>query len=69
VVTVILLVSSFFINRAETAMAYGDRKAFLRFTLITIVLGVLFLVGVVGVEWQIAPPGRTRASPGLCFTP
>jgi cytochrome c oxidase subunit 3 len=56
-VTVILLVSSFFANRAETAMAYGDRKAFLRFTLITIVLGVLFLVGVVGVEWQIAPSG------------
>jgi cytochrome c oxidase subunit III len=54
-VTAILLVSSFFMNRAETAIAHGDQVAFLRGTLITIVLGVLFLVGVVGVEWQIAP--------------
>jgi cytochrome c oxidase subunit 3 len=54
-VTMILLVSSFFMNRAETAMRYGDRKAFLNGTLITIVLGVLFLIGVVGIEWQIAP--------------
>jgi cytochrome c oxidase subunit III len=54
-VTGILLVSSFFMNRAETAMAHGDQPAFLRGTLITIVLGVLFLIGVVGVEWQIAP--------------
>ncbi len=57
IVTSILLLSSFFMNRAETAMAYGDRKTFLRGTLITLILGVLFLVGVVGVEWQIAPFG------------
>jgi cytochrome c oxidase subunit 3 len=56
-VTFILLVSSFFMNRAETAMAYGDRKNFLRGLLITLVLGVLFLIGVVGIEWQIAPFG------------
>jgi cytochrome c oxidase subunit 3 len=54
-VTSILLVSSFFMNRAETAMAHGDRKTFLRGTLITLVLGILFLVGVLGVEWRIAP--------------
>jgi cytochrome c oxidase subunit 3 len=57
IVTSVLLVSSFFMNRAETAMAHGDRKTFLRGTLITLVLGVIFLVGVVGVEWQIAPFG------------
>jgi len=57
VVTAILLLSSFFMNRAETAMAHGDRKTFLRGTLTTLVLGVIFLVGVVGVEWQIAPFG------------
>lgn len=56
-VTVMLLVSSFFMNRAETAMAHGDRPAFLRGTLITLVLGTLFLIGVAGVEWQIAPFG------------
>jgi len=54
-VTVILLTSSFFMNRGETSMRFGDVKGFLRNTLLKLVLGVLFLVGVVGVEWQIAP--------------
>lgn len=54
-VTSILLLSSFFMNRAEIAAAHGERERFLRSTLITIALGVLFLVGVVGVEWQLAP--------------
>src|SRR3990170_2035564 len=54
-VTAILLASSFFMNRAETSMAHGDRQGFLNGTLITILLGSLFLIGVVGVEWQIAP--------------
>ncbi len=57
IVTSMLLASSFFMNRAETAISFGDQKAFLRGTLITLVLGVLFLIGVVGVEWQIAPYG------------
>ena len=60
VVTVILLISSFFMNRADTAMAFGDKKGFLRNTLITIILGTIFLVGVVGVEWQIAPYGPSE---------
>ena len=54
-VTSVLLISSFFMNRAETAMAHGDRKTFLTGTLITMVLGILFLLGVLGVEWRIAP--------------
>ena len=53
-VTSVLLLSSFFMNRAETAMAHGDSKEFFRDTLITLVLGVVFLVGVVGVEWPKA---------------
>ncbi|HZD56207.1 MAG TPA: cytochrome c oxidase subunit 3 [Anaerolineales bacterium] len=56
-VTSVLLLSSFFMNRAETLMSFGDRRGFLNNVLITIVLGTLFLVGVVGVEWQIAPFG------------
>lgn len=56
-VTAMLLVSSFFMNRAEISIKFGDQKAFLRSTLITLVLGTLFLVGVVGVEWQVAPGG------------
>jgi len=57
VVTSVLLVSSFFMNRAETALAHGDRKTFLRGTLTTLILGLVFLIGVLGVEWQIAPFG------------
>lgn len=57
VVTSVLLASSFFMNRAETAMAHGDRKTFLRGTLTTLILGIVFLIGVLGVEWQIAPFG------------
>ncbi len=56
-VTAILLLSSFFMNRAEIAASFGDQKQFLNNTLVTIVLGALFLVGVVGVEWQISPHG------------
>jgi len=54
VVTAVLLVSSFFMNRAETSMAHGDQKGFISGTLITILLGIGFLVGVVGVEWRLA---------------
>ena len=55
--TAILLVSSLFMALAETAIARGDRKRFLNSTLITAVLGTLFLIGVVGLEWngEVAP--------------
>lgn len=52
VTTAILLVSSFFMNRAETAIAHDDRKTFLNGLLITAFLGLVFFFGVVGVEWQ-----------------
>ncbi|PWH14662.1 MAG: heme-copper oxidase subunit III [Anaerolineae bacterium] len=67
VVTVLLLTSSFFMNRAEIAMAHDDRKAFLRNTAITLVLGLAFLVGVVGVEWQIAPFGTADGAAASIF--
>jgi cytochrome c oxidase subunit 3 len=54
VVTIVLLVSSFFMNRGETLMKSGDRKGFLTNTLITFVLGLGFLFGVVFVEWPLA---------------
>jgi cytochrome c oxidase subunit 3 len=66
-VTTVLLVSSFFMNRAETAMAHGDQKNFLSGTLITLILGALFLIGVVGVEWQIAPFGPADGAAGSVF--
>jgi cytochrome c oxidase subunit 3 len=52
VVTSILLLSSFFMNRAESAIAHDDRDRFLRSLLVTAALGAAFLIGVVGFEWQ-----------------
>jgi cytochrome c oxidase subunit 3 len=66
-VTSVLLLSSFFMNRAETAMAHVDRKTFMNGTLITLILGLLFLVGVVGVEWQLAPFGPGDSVAGSLF--
>ncbi len=61
-VTAVLLVSSFFMNRGETAMAYGDVKGFMNNTLITFVLGLGFFLGVVLVEWpEAAHKGLTVA--------
>lgn len=54
IVTVVLLVSSFFMNRGETLLKNGDRKGFITNTLITFVLGLGFLIGVVFVEWPNA---------------
>lgn len=54
-VTAILLLSSFFMNRTESAVAVGDRRTFVRCLLTTIGLGIIFLGGVVGIEWRIAP--------------
>lgn len=62
VVTAMLLVSSFFANRAEIAASYGDMKTFSRSILVTIALGALFLLGVVAVEWQITPYGPDESS-------
>jgi cytochrome c oxidase subunit 3 len=55
VVTSILLLSSFFANRAQVSMEFGDHKQFITNLVLTIGLGVLFLLGVVGVEWRTAP--------------
>ncbi|MBP7999367.1 MAG: heme-copper oxidase subunit III [Chloroflexi bacterium] len=51
--TSVLLVSSFFMVRAETAIAHGERSKFQNSLLITFVLGLLFLIGVVGFEWGV----------------
>jgi cytochrome c oxidase subunit 3 len=66
-VTSILLISSFFANRAETSMAHGDRRQFLISNTIVIALGILFLAGVVGVEWRTAPFGPADGVEGAVF--
>ncbi|MCA9875820.1 MAG: heme-copper oxidase subunit III [Anaerolineales bacterium] len=49
----ILLLSSYFVYRGETAITYGDRKSFTRSYLIAALLGLLFFVGVVVMEWNL----------------
>ena len=59
-ITGVLLLSSFTANRAEIAIASGNRSGFARNLLVTIVLGLVFLAGVVTIEWpealRFAPP-------------
>lgn len=54
-VTAVLLISSFFMNRGETLMKSGDRAGFLKNTMITMVLGLAFLLGVILIEWHSWP--------------
>ena len=61
IVTAVLLLSSFSMNRAETSVAHGDRKGFVIGITATLILGIGFLLGVVGVEWPQAI--REGASP------
>ncbi|UCD99336.1 MAG: heme-copper oxidase subunit III [Chloroflexota bacterium] len=55
IVTFVLLTSSFFMYRADIDISHGNVKGFSRNILVTIALGVLFLIGVVGLEWPTAP--------------
>lgn len=66
-VTAVLLMSSFFMNRAEIEISHGNRPAFLRNTFITMALGLTFLAGVIGVEWQLAPFGPADGAQGAVF--
>jgi cytochrome c oxidase subunit 3 len=67
IVTSVLLVSSFFMNRAETQISQGNRKGFVTSTLITMLLGIGFLVGVIGFEWRLAPFGPGDGAQGAVF--
>jgi cytochrome c oxidase subunit III len=67
IVTSVLLISSFFANRAEISMEFGDHKQFITSISLTIGLGVLFLVGVLGVEWRLAPFGPATNLAGAIF--
>ncbi len=58
-ITAILLVSSLTAYRSESSIARGDRKAFLRYLLATIALGIIFAVGV-GYEWSTAEFHRSE---------
>ncbi|MEJ5224206.1 MAG: cytochrome c oxidase subunit 3 [Anaerolineales bacterium] len=64
-VTAVLLISSFFMNRAEVSIEQGDRKGLINGTLITLILGTIFLVGVVFVEWPLASHEGITPSSGV----
>ena len=66
-VTTVLLISSFFANRAEISMEYGDRRQFILSISLTMSLGSLFLIGVLGVEWRLAPFGPDTNLAGAIF--
>ncbi len=53
IVTSILLVSGYFMYRAEVAIAHDDRKTFLSSLLAAAFLGIVFFVGVVILEWNV----------------
>jgi cytochrome c oxidase subunit 3 len=64
IVTAVLLISSFFMNRGETLIKNGDRQGFLNNTMITFLLGLGFFIGVVAVEWRLAAHEGLTASSG-----
>lgn len=66
-VTTVLLISSFFANRAEVSMEHGQRTQAIVNMAITIFLGIAFLAGVMGVEWRIAPFGPADGTQGAVF--
>lgn len=67
IVTSVLLLSSFFMNRAEVQISRGNQKGLVINTLVTMLLGIGFLVGVVGFEWGLAPFGPADGVEGAIF--
>ncbi len=53
IATSVLLLSSFFMYRAEMGAAYGDRSKFLNGALLAAALGTLFFIMVVVLEWNV----------------
>ncbi len=51
--TGILLFSSYFMYRSEVGAAYGDQKKFLRSALVAALMGTIFFVMVVVMEWNV----------------
>jgi cytochrome c oxidase subunit 3 len=55
IVTSVLLLSSWSMNMAETAMEHGDRRTFSIGMISTAIFGTIFLLGVMVFEWGLFP--------------
>jgi cytochrome c oxidase subunit 3 len=66
-ITTMLLVSSFFANRAEVAMEHGNRRQAIISLSVTILLGLAFLAVVLFVEWRITPFRPGDGAQGAVF--
>ncbi len=66
-ITSVLLLSSFFANRAEVSMEHGNRPRVLSSLLVAIVLGLAFIAAVLGIEWRVAPFGPADGAQGAIF--
>lgn len=53
IATSVLLLSSYSMVRAETAITHNERAKFTNSLLVTFALGALFLIGVIGFEWGV----------------
>lgn len=53
ITTSVLLLSSYFVYRGESAIAHGDQKTFASSFMLAAVLGLVFFVGVVVMEWNL----------------
>lgn len=67
IVTAVLLTSSFFMNRAEVMISKGNKKGFITSLAITFLLGLTFLIGVVGFEWADTSFGPGDGAQGAVF--
>ena len=67
IVTSVLLISSFFMNRAEVQISHGNRKGLSTTRSSPWCWGLSSCSGVVGVEWRTAPFGPGMAPQGAVF--
>ena len=67
IVTGVLLASSYFMYQGEVAIRQGKQSLFTFSTLVTLLLGILFLVGVVGLEWGSSEFGPSDGAVGAVF--
>lgn len=67
ILTMVLLASSFFMYQADIAVQVGDRKRFQNSILVTMILGTIFLLGVIIFEWGMGHISPSESVYGAIF--